>query len=117
MIQKTVQKREEYYIQFTDDEMEQLKIKPNTKFSFKINDDDSVMMVPYETIELDLKEFSKDELIKIIYAANEADMTIEDFIVSVLEKYLPNLEDENEENLQMKYRKKMDELLRDDIDA
>jgi hypothetical protein len=115
MIQKAVQKKEEYYIQFTDEEMDELNIKPNTKFSFKINDDNSVSMVPYETIQLDLKEFSKEQLIKIIYAANEADMTIEEFITSVLEEYLPRLTEE--EFLKMDYRKEMDELLKLDIDA
>jgi hypothetical protein len=115
MIQKTVQKKEEYYIQFTDEEMDELNIKPNTKFSFKINDDNSVSMVPYETIQLDLKEFSKEQLIKIIYAANEADVTIEEFITSVLEEYLPRLTEE--EFLKMDYRKEMDELLKRDIDA
>ena len=118
MIQKVVQKKEEYYIQFTDEEMEQLKIKPNTKFSFKINDDDSVSMVPYETIQLDLSEFPKEMLIKIICASNEANMTVEDFISSVLEQYLPALTEEDEQKiLQMEYRKKLDELLRNDIEA
>lgn len=85
---KTVQKKEEYFIQFTDEEMNELGFKPNTKFTIKVNDDNqSLTLTPHEEIEIDLNEFSKEDLINIIVAANKLDMTFEDFVVDTLTKF------------------------------
>ena len=85
---KTVQKKEEYFIQFTDEEMDQLGFKPNTKFTVELNEDkNGLILTPHEEVEIDLNEFSKEELISIITAANEKDMTFEDFLVDTLTKF------------------------------
>jgi hypothetical protein len=85
---KTVQKKEEYFIQFTDEEMDELGFKPNTKFTVELNEDkNGLTLTPHEEIEIDLNEFSKEELINIIVAANKVDMTFEDFIVDSLTKF------------------------------
>ena len=85
---KTVQKKEEYFIQFTDEEMDQLGFKPNTKFTIELNEDKSgLILTPHEEVEIDLEEFSKEELINIIVAANEKDMTFEYFLVDSLTKF------------------------------
>lgn len=94
---KTVQKKEDYFIQFTDEEMDELGFKPNTRFTIKVNDDKvSLTLTPHEEIEIDLNEFSKEDLINIIVAANKSDMTFEDFVVESLTKFCEehNLEDE-----------------------
>jgi hypothetical protein len=94
---KTVQKKEEYFIQFTDEEMNELGFKPNTKFTIKVNDDKvSLTLTPHEEIEIDLNEFSKEELINIIIAANKSDMTFEDFVVDSLTKFCENYKIEDE---------------------
>jgi hypothetical protein len=85
---KTVQKKEDYFIQFTDEEMDELGFKPNTRFTIEVNDDkESLTLTPHEEIEIDLEEFSKEDLINIIVAANKSDMTFEDFIVDSLTKF------------------------------
>jgi DNA-binding SARP family transcriptional activator len=85
---KTVQKREEYFIQFTNEEMEQLELKPNTKFTVELSEDKTgLKLTPHEEIEIDLEEFSKEELINIIVAANKVDMTFEEFLVESLTKF------------------------------
>lgn len=94
---KTVQKKEEYYIQFTDEEMDELGFKPNTKFTVKVNDDkESLTLTPHEEVDIDLNEFSKEQLMDIIVAANEKNMTFEDYLVDCLTKFCDNykLEDE-----------------------
>jgi hypothetical protein len=94
---KTVQKKEEYFIQFTDEEMDELNLKPNTKFTVELNEDKSgLTLTPHEEIEIDLNEFSKEELINIIVAANKVDMTFEDFIVDSLTKFCESHKDEDE---------------------
>ena len=85
---KTVKKKEDYFIQFTDEEMDELGFKPNTRFTIKVNDDkESLTLTPHEEIEIDLEEFSKEDLINIIVAANKSDMTFEDFVVDSLTKF------------------------------
>jgi len=85
---KTVQKKEEYFIQFTDEEMDQLGFKPNTRFTIELSEDKSgLILTPHEEMEIDLDEFSKEDLINIIVAANKADMTFEDFVVDSLTKF------------------------------
>ena len=94
---KTVQKKEEYFIQFTDEEMNELGFKPNTKFTVELTEDkNGLILTPHEEIEIDLNEFSKEELINIIHAANQQDMTFEDFLVDTLTKFCEanNLENE-----------------------
>ena len=85
---KTVQKKEEYFIEFTDEEMDQFGFKPNTRFTIELSEDKSgLILTPHEEIEIDLDEFSKEDLINIIVAANKADMTFEDFVVDSLTKF------------------------------
>jgi len=88
MITKKIQRSEELYIQFTKEEMEKLNIKPNSKFSWEINEDNSVTLKPYVSVELDLEEFSKEELISLIRGSIEENITIEEFIEKILEEAL-----------------------------
>lgn len=94
---KTVQKKEEYFIQFTDEEMNELGFKPNTRFTVELNEDkNGLTLTPHEEIDIDLNEFSKEELINIIYAANQQDMTFEDFLVDSLTKFCEANNTEND---------------------
>jgi hypothetical protein len=94
---KTVQKKEEYFIQFTDEEMDQLGFKPNTRFTIELSEDKSgLKLIPHEEIEIDLEQFSKEELINMIHAANKLDMTFEDFVVDSLTKFCEDYKDKNE---------------------
>jgi hypothetical protein len=94
---KTVQKKEEFFIEFTDEEMNELGFKPNTKFTIELNEDKSgLILTPHEEVEIDLEEFSKEELINIIVAANEKDMTFEDFLVESLTKFCEAHNTEND---------------------
>jgi hypothetical protein len=68
--------------------MEQLGFNPNTKFTVELNEDKTgLKLTPHEEIEIDLEEFSKEELINIIVAANKVDMTFEEFLVDSLTKF------------------------------
>jgi hypothetical protein len=92
---KEVLKKEDYYIQFTDEEMQELGFKPNTRFTVELLEKEKgIMLTPHEEIELNLEEFSKEELINIIYAANKKGQTIEDFIVDTLTEFVDKHKDE-----------------------
>jgi hypothetical protein len=94
---KTVQKKEEYFIQFTDEEMDQLGFKPNTKFTVEMDKDKTgLVLTPHEEVDIDLNEFSKEDLINIIVAANKQDMTFEEFLVDSLTKFCEDYKNKDE---------------------
>ncbi len=58
---KRVQTRQEYFIQFTDEEAEALNIKEGDKFSIKTTDE-GILLERYGSIEIDLADFSRETL-------------------------------------------------------
>jgi len=56
MIKKTVQRSDELYIQFTDDELKQLNISKGDKFSWKIQDNNSVLLEKFVNLDIELSE-------------------------------------------------------------
>ena len=87
MITKTILKKEDYYIQFTEKEMEQLNIKAGDKFTWKLLDD-GVMLEKHVPIEIDFSDFDKDTLVYLVEQSCERDMSVEDIIVEVLKEKL-----------------------------
>lgn len=60
-ISKKIQTRQEYFIQFTDEEAGALNIKEGDKFSIKATDE-GILLERYGSIEIDLADFSKETL-------------------------------------------------------
>ena len=52
-----------------------------------------------ETLEIDLNEYPKNLLIRLIIAAHESNSTFNDVIVKILTDYLPKLNSEDENQL------------------
>ncbi len=92
MIKKTVQRSEECFIQFTEDELLELDIKAGDKFSCSM-ENDSVVLKKFETIELDMSEWSRDILEMIISKSIEEDISVNEVISNILEQMLPSLEE------------------------
>ena len=90
MIKKTVQRSEECFIQFTEEELSSLGIKPGDKFSFKINEDDSVSMERFVSIEIDISEWSREVLEFLIDISIKKDIPINQVINEVLEESFKN---------------------------
>jgi bifunctional DNA-binding transcriptional regulator/antitoxin component of YhaV-PrlF toxin-antitoxin module len=91
MIKKTVQRSEECFIQFTEEELSSLGIKPGDKFSLKINEDDSILMQKYVSIEIDISEWSREILEFLIDLSIKKDVSVNDVINEILEEYLKNV--------------------------
>lgn len=87
MIKKTIQRSEDLFVQFTDEELSALNIKPGDKFSCEVRGD-SVMLHKYGTIEIDLSEFSRETLEMLIADSVEKDISINEVIEQKLETYL-----------------------------
>lgn len=77
----------EVCIKFTDEELEALKIKQGDKFSC-ILQEDGVLLKKYETIELDLSEFSKEVLIMLIQESIKTNLPIEDVLENIISVYI-----------------------------
>lgn len=83
MIKKTVQRSEECYIQFTNEELEQLNIKQGDKFSWE-QQDDGIMLKRYVSIDVDISEWSREALEMLIIESVEKDISVNDVICQIL---------------------------------
>ncbi len=66
-------------------------IKPGDKFSLKINEDDSILMQKYVSIEIDISEWSREILEFLIDLSIKKDVSVNDVINEILEEYLKNV--------------------------
>jgi bifunctional DNA-binding transcriptional regulator/antitoxin component of YhaV-PrlF toxin-antitoxin module len=76
-------------VKFTEEELQKLNIKEGDKFSWEIVDD-GVLLKKYESIELDLSEFSREVLEMLIQESIKRNVSVEDVIEDVLIKHLEN---------------------------
>ena len=87
MIKKTIQRSEDCFVQFTDEELLELNIKAGDKFSCSI-ENDSVVLKKFETIEIDMSEWSRDILEMIISKSTEEDISVNEVISNILESFI-----------------------------
>lgn len=80
---KEIKTREECYIEFSDEELAALDWQPGDKLSWQITDE-GVSLKKCEEIDIDLEEFTKEELIDLITVSSARDITVEELIVDVL---------------------------------
>jgi hypothetical protein len=90
MITKTIQRSDDLYIQFTNEELTSLGIEPGEKLSWEIKDD-SVVLKKLATLEVDISEWSRDILEMLIVESVEKDISVNDVIANILEEQLNKL--------------------------
>jgi hypothetical protein len=88
-IAKTVLKKEEYYIQFTDEEMTELNIEPGQKFTCELKDS-GLQLTPFVKMELEIGSWPKELLEFLIQESCEQDISVNEVINKVLEKVIKN---------------------------
>jgi len=94
MITKSIQKNEEYFIQFTDEELSKLGLEKGDKLDWSLNEDGSVTLKKWTTIDLDMSEWSKELLMFLIQESIEKDLTINEVIVEIIEKVIENYQND-----------------------
>jgi hypothetical protein len=87
MIQKTLQRSQDLFVQFTDEELSKLNIKPGDKFSCTV-ENDSITLNKYETIEIELSEFPRETLEHLIEQSIQKDISVNDVINEILKAYV-----------------------------
>ena len=88
-IAKTVLKKEDYYIQFTDEELKELEIEKGQKFSCEIKDG-GIKMTPYAKVELEIGDWPRDILEMLIKESCERDVSVNEVINDALKEVIKN---------------------------
>jgi hypothetical protein len=83
-----VQKREEYFVQFTPEEMESLGIEPGDKFEVETPEEGGVMLKKMPSIEIDLHALGVDTLAALVTMSIEEQKPVDDVIVELLSGYV-----------------------------
>lgn len=85
---KKVKARQECYIEFTDEELNELGWSEGTKLSVEMNDDLSFTLKPFVKVDLDLSEFSRETLETWIRLSAEKDISVNEVVNNLLEEKL-----------------------------
>jgi hypothetical protein len=84
-IAKTVLKKEEYYIQFTDEELAELNMEKGQKFTCDV-EDGAIKLTPYAKIELEIGDWPREVLELLIQESCEKDISVNDVICDLLKE-------------------------------
>jgi hypothetical protein len=86
---KKIKTKEEYYLEFTKEELAELDINEDDKFEWIINDDGSVLLKKLVKLDIgNIKDYSREFLETIILKSLEEDITVNDVIVDYLKQII-----------------------------
>jgi hypothetical protein len=86
---KKIEKREEYFISFTDEEAAELKLKQNQKFDWVSHEDGSIELKPWTTIDLgEISEFPREVLELLVLESLQHDISINEVVNKLLKQTL-----------------------------
>lgn len=83
-----VQRKEEYFVQFTPEEMEVLGISPGDKFEVAMGEGNAVVLKKMPSVEINLSELGADTLAALVSLSIEKQQPVDDVIVELLASYL-----------------------------
>lgn len=86
-IAKTVKVKEDYYIDFTDEELSALKMEKGQKYTCEI-EDGALKLVPYEKVELEMGTWDREVLEMLIQESCERDVSVNEVISDALEQII-----------------------------
>jgi len=88
-MEKVIKSREEFFVEFTDEELSSLKLKKGDKLSVEIDEKtNKIKLTPYETIDIDLSEFEREILEFFIQESVQKDISVNEVITQMLSKAL-----------------------------
>jgi hypothetical protein len=85
---KALQEYTQYMIQFTDEELVDLGMEKNQKFSIEIENENIIKLVPFAKMDIDIDEFPRDLLENLIKESAEKDVSVNEIINDAVENYL-----------------------------
>lgn len=87
---KPVKVKEDYYIEFTDEELAALKMEKGQKFSCEI-EDGALKLVPFAKIELEIGNWPREILEFLLQESCERDVSVNEVINDVLERAIKDV--------------------------
>jgi hypothetical protein len=91
---KKILPSKDVYIQFTEEEVDQLGLEAGQNFSVELTPDGHVLMKPYVKLEVDFSELPREILENIIAESCDRDVSANNVIVNMLKAGLDRLENE-----------------------
>ena len=88
-IAKPIKSREEYYIEFTDEELKALNMEKGQKYSCKLQDG-GLMLEPFVKMELEIGSWDREILTFLIQESCERDVSVNEVINDALEQIIKN---------------------------
>lgn len=85
---KTLQEYKEYGVQFTDEELADLGMHKNQKFSIEVGENNTIKLIPFVKMDVNIDEFPRDILEMLVRESAEKDVSVNAIISDVLEDYL-----------------------------
>jgi bifunctional DNA-binding transcriptional regulator/antitoxin component of YhaV-PrlF toxin-antitoxin module len=86
MTKKTLLPTNDLYLQFTDEEIQELGWEAGQRLEVKQHEDGSIELRPYVKMEIDMADWSRDVLELIIKESCEKDISVNDVISELLKK-------------------------------
>ena len=84
---KVVQQSEDLFIQFTPEELKELGCKVGDKFSCEI-EGDSLKLTKHASLELDLTDYPREVLLRLIIKSIEEDISVNEVINNMLKEQI-----------------------------
>lgn len=91
---KKIEKTEDYYVQFSEEELASLGLNEGDKLSCEICEN-GVVLKKYESIELDLSEFSREILEFLIIESFNKNLPVEDIMEDIIVKSIDHFDGKN----------------------
>ena len=89
---KKIQEKKELFIQFSDEEIQELGWKEGQKLSFDFNEETkAITLKPLVSVEIDMTEWDRELLEFLVSESCERDISVNEIINEVLEKSINEL--------------------------
>ena len=86
---KKVQEKKELYIQFSDEEMQELGWEEGQKLSFKFDEETkAITLEPYAKMEIEISEWPREILEFLIQESCDRDISVNEIINETLLKFI-----------------------------
>lgn len=91
---KKVLEKKELYIQFSEEEMQELGWEEGQKLSFKFDEETkAITLEPFVKMELDISEWDREILEFLVKESCDRDISVNEIINEVLTKSLKNYDE------------------------
>jgi hypothetical protein len=91
-MQKTIQTRPEYFIQFTEDEATDLGLEIGDVLDVSVKDD-GILLQKLVPLELDMTEFPREVLERLVKESTEKNVSVNQIITTAIKTFIDNNED------------------------